>query len=330
MTDPEAWRRERPFRVAVIEQCTYDGTIYDAQEILEKIGHLCDYILFDEAWAGFMKFHPLFAGRFAMGLQPLGPDAPGIFATQSTHRGLSLVSTILLAAHVVTAVVDEYVDIRWWQAFVPFGGTYRPLYLGLGTLALDLVVAIGLTSLGGHPQMVRPLLAPMAEGAAEARHGPLPERVRHKLRAYCAATDNVGLFFGEDIFVAFGAIVLMMVAAFAGRSSSAFVSWAAVAVLIAATVALSGAPSNAGGVFGGLITADLFGSFGKAIIFLAAILLAATLFDRGSGILATLLSALAVSYVYMPPRFSLMIGDRAQLASLLLFGVIGVLLASVV
>jgi uncharacterized membrane protein len=75
--------------------------------------------------------------------------------------------------------------------------------------ARQLTAAIGLTSLGGHPQMVRPLLAPMAEGAAEARHGKLPDRVRHKLRAYCAATDNVGLFFGEDIFVAFGAIVLM-------------------------------------------------------------------------------------------------------------------------
>ena len=43
--------------------------------IFEKIGHLCDYILFDEAWAGFMKFHPLYAGRFAMGLNDLGPDA---------------------------------------------------------------------------------------------------------------------------------------------------------------------------------------------------------------------------------------------------------------
>ena len=65
--------RERPFRAAVIEQCTYDGTIYDAHMILEKIGHLCDYILFDEAWAGFMKFHPLYAGRFAMDLRDLGP-----------------------------------------------------------------------------------------------------------------------------------------------------------------------------------------------------------------------------------------------------------------
>jgi ornithine decarboxylase len=89
VTDSDAWRRDRPLRVAVVEQCTYDGTIYDARFILSKLGHLCDYIVFDEAWAGFMKFHPLFAGRFAMGLQPLGPDAPGIFATQSTHKQLA-------------------------------------------------------------------------------------------------------------------------------------------------------------------------------------------------------------------------------------------------
>ncbi|WP_424627948.1 Orn/Lys/Arg decarboxylase N-terminal domain-containing protein [Bradyrhizobium sp. SYSU BS000235] len=89
VTDPEAWRRERPFRVAVIEQCTYDGTIHNAEMILKRIGHLCDYVLFDEAWAGFMKFHPLYAGRFAMGLSDLGPDAPGIIATQSTHKQLA-------------------------------------------------------------------------------------------------------------------------------------------------------------------------------------------------------------------------------------------------
>jgi len=89
IADKDAWRRERPFRVAVIEQCTYDGTIYDAKIIVDKIGHLCDYILFDEAWAGFMKFHPLFAGRFAMGLNGLGPNQPGIIATQSTHKQLA-------------------------------------------------------------------------------------------------------------------------------------------------------------------------------------------------------------------------------------------------
>ena len=75
--------------------------------------------------------------------------------------------------------------------------------------ARELTAAMGLTSLGGHPQMVRPLLAPMAEGATETRYGRLPDFIRHRLRAFSAATDNVGLFFGEDIFVAFGAIVLM-------------------------------------------------------------------------------------------------------------------------
>lgn len=73
----------------------------------------------------------------------------------------------------------------------------------------EITAAMGLTSLGGHPQMVRPLLAPMAEGATENRYGELPERTRHRLRAMSAATDNVGLSFGEDIFVAFGAIIFM-------------------------------------------------------------------------------------------------------------------------
>ncbi len=89
VSDPEAWRRKRPFRAAVIEQCTYDGTIYDVGMVLQKIGHLCDYILFDEAWAGFLKFHPLFAGHFAMSLTELDARAPGIIATQSTHKQLA-------------------------------------------------------------------------------------------------------------------------------------------------------------------------------------------------------------------------------------------------
>jgi uncharacterized membrane protein len=69
--------------------------------------------------------------------------------------------------------------------------------------------ALGLTSLGGHAQMVRPLIAPMAEAAAETRHGELPRGVRERIRAYAAATDNVGLFFGEDIFIAIGSILLI-------------------------------------------------------------------------------------------------------------------------
>lgn len=69
--------------------------------------------------------------------------------------------------------------------------------------------AVGLTSLGGHAQMVRPLVAPMAEGAAEARFGALPDRERFLIRSHSAAADNIALFFGEDIFIAIASILLI-------------------------------------------------------------------------------------------------------------------------
>lgn len=73
----------------------------------------------------------------------------------------------------------------------------------------ETTAALGLTSLGGHAQMVRPLVAPMAEGAMENRFDKVSDSNKNKIKAMAAATDNVGLFFGEDIFVAFGAIILM-------------------------------------------------------------------------------------------------------------------------
>ncbi|HEX2705395.1 MAG TPA: ferric reductase-like transmembrane domain-containing protein, partial [Candidatus Lustribacter sp.] len=69
------------------------------------------------------------------------------FLTQGLHRSLGLLSVILLVLHVATAVVDEYVDIRWWQALLPFGATYKAAFLSLGTLALDLTLAVVVTSL---------------------------------------------------------------------------------------------------------------------------------------------------------------------------------------
>lgn len=69
------------------------------------------------------------------------------FLTQGLHRNLSLLATTLLVAHVTTAVVDGYVDIRWWQAFVPIGATYQPLWMGIGALSLDLLAAVVVTSL---------------------------------------------------------------------------------------------------------------------------------------------------------------------------------------
>jgi uncharacterized membrane protein len=80
----------------------------------------------------------------------------------------------------------------------------------LAYLALrQLTSALGLTSLGGHAQMVRPLIAPMSEAAAESRFGGISERTRNRIRAHAAATDNIGVFFGEDIFVAIGSILLI-------------------------------------------------------------------------------------------------------------------------
>jgi uncharacterized membrane protein len=69
--------------------------------------------------------------------------------------------------------------------------------------------ALGLTSLGGHAQMVRPLVAPMAEGAAENALGPLADETRFRIRAHAAAVDNIAVFFGEDIFIAIGSILLI-------------------------------------------------------------------------------------------------------------------------
>jgi uncharacterized membrane protein len=69
--------------------------------------------------------------------------------------------------------------------------------------------AFGLTSIGGHAQTVRPLIAPMAEAAARKTQPALDDEQRERTRALAAATDNVGLFFGEDVFVAFGAVLLI-------------------------------------------------------------------------------------------------------------------------
>lgn len=74
----------------------------------------------------------------------------------------------------------------------------------------QLSAALGLISLGGHAQMVRPLIAPMAAAAAEARHGRLSPQLAEHVRAHSAAVDNIARFFGEDIFIAVGSILLIV------------------------------------------------------------------------------------------------------------------------
>lgn len=95
--DPQKAKVKRPFRLAVLQLETYDGVFYDAKWIIDRIGKLCDYILFDCAWGGFEQFVPIMKH-----LSPLqyhyGPDDPGILVTQSLHKqqaGLAQTSQIL-------------------------------------------------------------------------------------------------------------------------------------------------------------------------------------------------------------------------------------------
>lgn len=82
---PEKADEPRPFRLAIIQLGTYDGTIYNARQVIDKIGHLCDYILFDSAWVGYEQFIPMMAETSPFLLE-LNENDPGIFVTQSVHK----------------------------------------------------------------------------------------------------------------------------------------------------------------------------------------------------------------------------------------------------
>ncbi|WP_391488180.1 ornithine decarboxylase [Leclercia tamurae] len=82
---PEKAGESRPFRLAVIQLGTYDGTIYNARQVIDKIGQLCDYILFDSAWVGYEQFIPMMADSSPLLLE-LNENDPGIFVTQSVHK----------------------------------------------------------------------------------------------------------------------------------------------------------------------------------------------------------------------------------------------------
>lgn len=86
--DPSLAQKERPFRLACLQLATYDGLFLNAKMILEKLGPLCDYILFDGAWAGYENFIPLLKDSAVLTF-PLGPEDPGILVTQSVHKQLA-------------------------------------------------------------------------------------------------------------------------------------------------------------------------------------------------------------------------------------------------
>ncbi len=73
------------------------------------------------------------------------------FVGQQLHRNLGVLALVLVVGHIFTAVVDSYVDIRWWQALSPFGATYKPLWLGLGSVAFDvMLLVVGTSALRNH------------------------------------------------------------------------------------------------------------------------------------------------------------------------------------
>jgi uncharacterized membrane protein len=164
--------------------------------------------------AGFiLRFNPMLivaAAAIVTGLAAHFPPDRILIAIGSGFLKTRNIPLIILLPLAVIGLLERHglrERAQIWISGIKAATAGRLLIVYL--LIRELTAAVGLTGLGGHPQMVRPLLAPMTEGAAEARFGKLSDKIRFKLRAYAAATDNVGLFFGEDIFVAFGAIVLM-------------------------------------------------------------------------------------------------------------------------
>ena len=85
---PAAGKKQRPYRLACLQLSTYDGLFLNAREILRRIGPLCDYILFDGAWAGYENFLPLLQDSAVLTF-PLTKNDPGILVTQSVHKQLA-------------------------------------------------------------------------------------------------------------------------------------------------------------------------------------------------------------------------------------------------
>ena len=121
-----------------------------------------------------------------------------------------LVTVALLVLPLIGVIERAGIQERARTLIARFKGV-SPGPLLIGYLVFrQITAAIGLISIGGHAQTVRPLIAPMAEAAAENRAGALAPPTAHRIRAMASATENVGVFFGEDIFVAIGSILLMV------------------------------------------------------------------------------------------------------------------------
>ncbi len=146
-----------------------------------------------------------FASGFAAG-KSVGDMLALLGASFLSNRALALYVLTLPAIGVLErAGLREHAQ-RWITALR--GLTLAKLLIGY--LALRQILSmLGLTNVAGHAQTVRPLLAPMSEAAASMVHGALAHDEQQRVRATAAATDNVGLFFGEDVFLALGAVLLI-------------------------------------------------------------------------------------------------------------------------
>lgn len=128
-------KADRPIRLAVIQLGTYDGTIYNARQVVDKIGHLCDYIFFDSAWVGYEQFIPMMKDCSPLLLE-LGPNDPGILVTQSVHKqqaGFSQASQIHKKDKHIKGQ-DRYVDHKHFNnSFMVHASTspFYPLFASL-------------------------------------------------------------------------------------------------------------------------------------------------------------------------------------------------------
>jgi ornithine decarboxylase len=130
VTDPERYKAARPFRLACIQLATYDGTVYNVRMVLERIGRLCDYVLWDEAWIGYNSFHRLFEDHSPMRLGQLEPDMPGLFSTQSVHKqgaGFSQASQIHKRDHHIRGE-RRYVEHRRFNESLLMHASTSPFY----------------------------------------------------------------------------------------------------------------------------------------------------------------------------------------------------------
>ncbi|AND67766.1 hypothetical protein ATSB10_03120 [Dyella thiooxydans] len=135
------------------------------------------------------------------------PDLLTLLGTSFASSRILLIIVMTLPAIGLLERAGLREHARAWMERLR-GMTLARLLIGY-LLGRQLLSMIGLQSVAGPAQTVRPLLAPMAEAAAARIDPDLPEDERDRLRALCAATDNVGLFFGEDVFIALGAVLLI-------------------------------------------------------------------------------------------------------------------------